>query len=121
MNTPPSAYRCQAGRPWSWACPARTIAATVHADHRIKGVSVTISALSQLIGAHQYSSTPQEARCLSTGDQAHHMAHPTPKGSKTAGNHPRQGLVEDAFTQGLVTVDTGGGGAVSHGLNPDSQ
>ena len=85
MNTPLSAYRPHGERPRSAACSARTRAAVDQAAHRIKGVSVAIRALSQLIGASQYSKMAQAARSRLTGDQAHHSAQPTPSGNSTAG------------------------------------
>jgi len=66
------------------------MAAADHAAHKIRGESVTIKALSQFNGASQYNSTAHAARSRSIGDQPHHKAQPTPKGSKVAGRRTAQ-------------------------------
>ena len=42
------------------------------------------------------------------------------QGGETALSHPQQGAVENTRAQRLVAVESSFGGAISHGLNPNS-
>lgn len=90
MKTPASAYSSRARPSSCGRCSARSSRATESTDQKISGVSVVISALSQLMGASQNSSTPQAARSRFSGLSAHQSMAPRASGSSTTGRRRAQ-------------------------------
>ena len=83
--------------------------ATESTDQNSSGVSVVISALSQLIGASQNSSTPQAARSRFSGLKAHQSMAPRARGRSTTGRRMAQVASPNSVRMSQISQPTMGG------------